>query len=72
MCEEIETNKQSRSEILVQTISEYINQKLHDPNLGTKDIADRFDMNAAYLARVFKKSEGITTGAFRDRQETVI
>ena len=63
VCLDIERNRQSHGAILVAQIVEFIEGQLRDPNLGTKAIADRFDMNPAYLGRVFKEQQG---GSFSD------
>jgi AraC-like DNA-binding protein len=60
VCEEIATHKQTRSEVLVQSVIDYVSGELDDPNLGTKRIADHFDMNPAYLARVFREQQGLS------------
>ena len=60
VCSDIERNRQSHSAILVAQIIEYIENNLSEPNLGTKIIADRFDMNPAYLGRLFKEQQGLS------------
>ncbi len=49
-------------------ITEYIAEGINDPNLGTKDIANTFDMNPAYLARVFKEQTGFSFGEYINRR----
>ena len=72
VCTDIRRNSRSHGETLVAQITEYIAERLNDPNLGTKDIANRFDMNPAYLARVFKELTGFSFGEHINRHRIEI
>ncbi|TVR56561.1 MAG: helix-turn-helix domain-containing protein [Spirochaetaceae bacterium] len=72
VCTDIRQNSRSHSEVLVTQITEYIAEKLSDHNLGTKQIADRFDMNPAYLARVFKDLTGHSFSEYINRRRIEI
>ncbi len=72
VCTDIRQNSRSHGENLVTRITEYIAENLNDPNLGTKDIANTFDMNPAYLARVFKELTGFSFGEYINRRRIEI
>ncbi len=72
VCADIERNRQSHSTVLVTQIVEFIESGLNEPNLGTKSIAEHFDMNPAYIARVFKEHVGVSFGAYINRRRVEI
>lgn len=60
VCTDIASGRASHTEILVEQIAAFARDHLPDPNLGTKTIADHFDMNAAYLSRLFREHNGFS------------
>jgi YesN/AraC family two-component response regulator len=72
VCSDIEKGRLSHTELLIEQVIDHIAKKLNDPNLGTKAIADTFDMNSAYLSRVFKEHRGLSFSDYINQQRIEI
>lgn len=56
--------KEERSDLLVETIKEYINQNYMDGGLNLQGISGMLKMSADYVGRIFKKSETISVADY--------
>jgi AraC-like DNA-binding protein len=72
VCIDIADGRASHTQVLMSHVEEFIAEQLTDPNLGTKIIADRFDMNPAYLSRVFKEHQGSSFSDYINRQRITL
>ena len=72
VCSDIADGRASHTQVLLDQVEAFIHDQVRDPNLGTKIIADRFDMNAAYLSRVFKEHLGASFSDYINRRRVEI
>jgi two-component system, response regulator YesN len=59
VCTHVNAGRSSHNERLKDEITAIISANLHDGNLGPNSIADALEMNAAYVARVFREVAGV-------------
>ena len=56
----MDTNKLTKSKILVKKVKDYIDTNLQDTELGLTNISGAFYMNSSYIRKIFKSEMGIT------------
>ena len=59
--------KAIQHETLIQQVMDYIRTAYADPNLNSQMLADRFQISAAYLCRIFRKENNESLAAFITR-----
>lgn len=58
ICENYSEKKAQKYSNLAQKVREIVEQEYHDPELNAQSIADRLQLNNAYLGRMFRSSYG--------------
>lgn len=59
VCNVVRAGRSSHAEILRKQILRFVEDHLHDRNLGPEMVADHLDKSSAYLARFFREETGI-------------
>ena len=60
----MDTNKRSKSRVLVKKVKDYIDDSLQDTELDLGKISGVFYMNSSYIRKIFKSEMGITISEY--------